>query len=208
LSTLFFPFSGSQSAPVSVLSFLPFTLPREKDLTRPSVSPVFFYLPLVQSEPLYLPFTPPFKWPTSYDVLILIDTLVAPLLIPLLSMCLPFIPHWCYSSTLKMEAADSPETMVVIYQITWHHIPEDCNLHSPCYENPISYILVCSDILSVVILSRTNPWLLLIRYGGELLDTSQKKDSTHIIHVGDVSDGVSSQSSRLILRDLAVVYRS
>jgi hypothetical protein len=41
-----------------------------------------------------------------------------------------------------------------------------------------------------------------------LLDTSKKKDSTHVIHVGDVSDGVSSQSSRFILQRLAMVYHS
>jgi hypothetical protein len=56
-----------------------------------------------------------------------------------------------------MEAAVSLKTVVMIYQITCPHIPVDCHLCSPCYENPqISYIVMCSDSLSVVVLSRTD----------------------------------------------------
>jgi hypothetical protein len=29
-----------------------------------------------------------------------------------------------------MEAASPPETLVSIYQATWHHIPEDCNVYA------------------------------------------------------------------------------
>jgi hypothetical protein len=36
---------------------------------------------------------------------------------------------------LKMEVTDSSETMVMIYQTTWHHIPEKSNLHSFHSEN-------------------------------------------------------------------------
>jgi hypothetical protein len=56
-----------------------------------------------------------------------------------------------------MEAAYSTETVVVIYHITWYHMLVDCNLHSPSYEILMSYILVCSDVLGVVIVSRMNP---------------------------------------------------
>jgi hypothetical protein len=31
-------------------------------------------------------------------------------------------------STLKMKFAGSSETLVFIYQTTWPHIPENCNL--------------------------------------------------------------------------------
>jgi hypothetical protein len=31
-------------------------------------------------------------------------------------------------NTLQMEAEGSSETLVSIYQTTWHYIPEDCNL--------------------------------------------------------------------------------
>jgi hypothetical protein len=34
-----------------------------------------------------------------------------------------------HSSTLKKEAAGCSETLVLIYQTTLHHIPEDTNLH-------------------------------------------------------------------------------
>jgi hypothetical protein len=39
-----------------------------------------------------------------------------------------------------MEVADTSETSVKIYHITWPHIPEDGNLHSPCSENLKSHL--------------------------------------------------------------------
>jgi hypothetical protein len=35
-------------------------------------------------------------------------------------------------ATLKMETADSPETLVSTYKTTWHHIPEDNSLNISC----------------------------------------------------------------------------
>jgi hypothetical protein len=39
------------------------------------------------------------------------------------------------SSTLKMGAVGFSETLVLIDQTTWCHIPKDYNLHIHCYEN-------------------------------------------------------------------------
>jgi hypothetical protein len=38
-------------------------------------------------------------------------------------------------SPLKMEEAYSSETLANIYQIIWHHIPGDSNLHNLHYKN-------------------------------------------------------------------------
>lgn len=37
--------------------------------------------------------------------------------------------------TLKTEAACSFATLVNLYQVTWHHIPESGNLCDHCHEN-------------------------------------------------------------------------
>jgi hypothetical protein len=51
--------------------------------------------------------------------------------------CLPDYraSHPSYFSNLKMEATGLFERLVNIYQTTWHHIPEDSNLHSHQLEN-------------------------------------------------------------------------
>lgn len=40
-----------------------------------------------------------------------------------------------------MEATDSCDTLVTLYQITWPHIPEDSNLHRHCHANLKSQIV-------------------------------------------------------------------
>jgi hypothetical protein len=40
-----------------------------------------------------------------------------------------------YFSILKMESVDSSEMLVSNYQTTWHHSPEDSNLHRQCHAN-------------------------------------------------------------------------
>jgi len=41
--------------------------------------------------------------------------------------------------TMQMEATYPPETLVPLYRVTWHHIPEVGNLHSlPLWQSQIS----------------------------------------------------------------------
>jgi hypothetical protein len=46
-----------------------------------------------------------------------------------LSIELPFFPSMAYSSTKKMEAAYSSETLTTTYQTAWHHILKNGNTH-------------------------------------------------------------------------------
>jgi hypothetical protein len=46
---------------------------------------------------------------------------------------------WVYSSTLKIEAAFSFETIVDFQWTIWHYIPEDRTVHTQFYENLKSY---------------------------------------------------------------------
>jgi hypothetical protein len=39
------------------------------------------------------------------------------------------------SISLKMETASFSETLRYFYKFTWHHIPEDRNVHIHCSEN-------------------------------------------------------------------------
>jgi hypothetical protein len=56
----------------------------------------------------------------------------------------------CYSSTLKLEAICSSETPVDIQRTTLHYIPEDINLHNPCWGNPKSYNVLTALHCSVI----------------------------------------------------------
>jgi hypothetical protein len=49
-----------------------------------------------------------------------------------------------YSSHLKLEGAHSSETSVDLYQIIWHHNPEDSTLHTESLENLKSHFLCAS----------------------------------------------------------------
>ena len=44
------------------------------------------------------------------------------------------------SYIMKMDADIFSEMAVAIYQSTWHHIPEDMNLHPQCRENPKNFV--------------------------------------------------------------------
>jgi hypothetical protein len=48
----------------------------------------------------------------------------------------------------QLEAADSSEMLVPIYQTVWHHIPEDNNLDVHCHENLISHATL--DVLNII----------------------------------------------------------
>jgi hypothetical protein len=52
----------------------------------------------------------------------------------------PFSEQKSHSSTLKMEAMGSFTTLVLSYQITQHHIPEECNVLIHHQENLKSHI--------------------------------------------------------------------
>jgi hypothetical protein len=56
----------------------------------------------------------------------------------LLGACILLVTCLVYSSTLKMEAVCSSETLVTFYQTTQRLIPEDSTLHNHCCETPIS----------------------------------------------------------------------
>jgi hypothetical protein len=43
--------------------------------------------------------------------------------------------YFVSSYALKMEAACFSETLMPTYKVTWHHIPEETNLHCHCSEN-------------------------------------------------------------------------
>jgi hypothetical protein len=54
------------------------------------------------------------------------------------------LPLSASSSALKMEAEGSCIKLVMMYQTTWHHIPEDSNF---CATSPF----VGSEVLTVVV---------------------------------------------------------
>lgn len=59
--------------------------------------------------------------------------------------CPPFLTSWLFfsssgnCSTLKIEAADSTESLIFVNHTTWGYIPEESNLYSHCCENCKSY---------------------------------------------------------------------
>jgi hypothetical protein len=55
------------------------------------------------------------------------------------------------SSALKMEAVDSSK-MLTMYQCTWHHMPEDNDVHNQCWEN----CSLTSTVLSSPFVTLTN----------------------------------------------------
>lgn len=54
--------------------------------------------------------------------------------------------HQSSEYNLKMDETHSSETLVMMYQSTWHHISEESNLHSHCHENIIYQIIICCNI--------------------------------------------------------------
>jgi hypothetical protein len=56
------------------------------------------------------------------------------------NLLFPFSEQKSHSSTLKMEVMGSFATLVPSYQITQHHIPEECNVHIHHHENLESHI--------------------------------------------------------------------
>jgi surface polysaccharide O-acyltransferase-like enzyme len=49
-----------------------------------------------------------------------------------------------------MEFVWTSETLVNLYQSTWHYNPEDSHLHTHCHENLKSYMMVMNLINSLV----------------------------------------------------------
>lgn len=119
---IFIPTPPSESLPVGVFLFLPFTLPKKKpfkgSLFPYSVSHDFPPFLLMYSELLYFPFSVPLEnnsFTSLYTVLFSpIITLRAPVLSSFFLHPCHFSSHSTYYSTLKMEASGCSEMLIMI----------------------------------------------------------------------------------------------
>jgi hypothetical protein len=60
---------------------------------------------------------------------------VASIFVALLANCFVMVSFLAYTSTLRMEATYSSETLVGFQQTTWRYIPQYRTLHDHCCEN-------------------------------------------------------------------------